>query len=119
MGAAPAAAAERADVRVLTASVCRSLSTGDGAWRCDAVDDSAAPGQLSYFTRIASPRALRVRHRWYQGDRLRQDVGLNVGASDSAGYRTFSRHTVTPGEWRVELSDARGAVLGSTRFVVR
>jgi len=121
---APAASAARppdttvGDVRVLVSQVCTTLSTG-GAWRCDPAGASPAPARLSYYTRIAAPRALRVQHRWYQGDTLRQNVTLSIAANPSAGYRTFSRQTVTPGPWRVELRTSDGVVLHEASFDVR
>ncbi len=115
---APGAPVTPAGVRVVTAAVCSALTTG-GAWRCTAAGAAPAAGRLSYYTRVASPRGLRVQHRWYQGDRLRQDVTLNISANAVDGYRTFSRQTVGPGEWRVELRAAGGAVLDEARFVVR
>ena len=105
-------------MRVVTATVCASLSTG-AAWRCTPAGETTATGRLSYYTRVASPRGLRVRHRWYQGDRLRQDVALSISANAVDGYRTFSRQTVVPGEWRVELRVDDGALLDEARFVVR
>ena len=123
-GAAAAAATTSAtaaatDVRVLVAEVCQSLTTGAGAWRCDATGPSAAAGRFSFYTRIASPRAITVQHRWYRGESLHQSVGLRISANPSAGYRTFSRQTVSPGAWRVELRSADGAVLQEVRFVVQ
>ena len=106
------------DLRVLSAAVCHTLTT-DGAWRCDAVGAVSAPGRLSYYTRIASSHATRVRHRWYLGNRLRHETTLAVGANPGTGYRTFSRLTVSPGEWRIELLADSGAVLDQTRFEVR
>ncbi len=104
--------------RVLTAAVCRTLTT-DGAWQCDPAGGVSAPGRLSYYTRIASDTGTRVRHRWYLDDRLRHEATLTVSANPNAGYRTFSRLTVSAGSWRVELRDEGGAVLDQTRFEVR
>ncbi len=45
-----------------------------------------------------------------------------VRANPTAGYRTYSRQTVSAsggGEWRVELTTPDGALLGEERFVVR
>ena len=116
--ASPDAPAAPAGVRVVTATVCSTLSTGD-AWRCTAAGPGPGPGRVSYYTRVASPRGLRVQHGWYHDDRLRHDVVLNVGANAAEGYRTFSRQTVAPGAWRVELRVENGAVLDEARFVVR
>ncbi len=98
--------------------MCRTLSTS-GAWRCEPAGATNAGGRLTFYTRIASPRPLQVRHRWYQDDRLRQDVALRLGANAREGFRTFSRHTVGPGQWRVELRADNGALLDEARFVVR
>jgi hypothetical protein len=74
---------------------------------------------MSFYTRIASPRPISVRHRWYLGEALQRDVELRVGASPKEGYRTFSRQTVGVGEWRVELRGADDALLHEARFAVR
>ena len=116
--ASPAAATPPAGVRVVVAELCRSLSTS-GAWRCELLGASAAPGRAAFYTRIASPRPLRLEHRWYQGTALRQRVALSVGASPAEGYRTFSRQTLSAGAWRVELRTADGTVLHEAAVDVR
>lgn len=116
------AAQRAARIRVLEAMVCQSLSTGGTEWKCAAPSSPAAPGRLSFYTRVAASEDVRVRHRWYHGDRLVQDVGLTVRASPGAGFRTFSRQTVSAlggGEWRVEVRTADGALLREERIVVR
>jgi len=72
-----------------------------------------------FYTRLKSPRDTKVQHRWYQGDRLRQNVELTIRANPGSGYRTYSRGTVTTGEWRVELRSQDGALLHEERFTVR
>ena len=116
------AAGNATSARVLEARVCQSLSTEGAEWRCVAPSKPATPGRLSFYTRVAAPADVRVRHRWYHGERLVQDVGLMVRANPSAGYRTYSRQTVNAsggGDWRVELRAPDGALLGEERFVVR
>lgn len=107
-----------AGVRVVVAEVCASLSTS-GAWRCDPLETPAPAGRAVFYTRIASPSGMRVEHRWYQGPTLRQTVPLSIAANPSAGYRTFSRQTLTAGAWRVELRAADGTVLHEAAFEVR
>ncbi len=102
------------------AEVCQAFSTGSSAWRCDPVEKEASPGRLAFYTRVRSSRPTTIVHRWYEGDRLRQTVTLNVAANSGAGYRTYSRQTVDAGgEWRVEARSSDGAVLHEARFVVR
>lgn len=116
----PAAPTSSSTTRLAVAEVCQAFSTGSGAWRCDPVENEASPGRLAFYTRVRSPRATTIVHRWYQGDRLRQTVTLQVGANSGAGYRTYSRQTVDAGsEWRVEARTGDGAVLHEERFVVK
>ena len=81
--------------------------------------DPSAGVSLYFYTRIVSPTNSRVYHRWYQNGILRRDVSLAIQANPSAGYRTYSRHRVDPGEWRVAVVDADDAVLGEERVTVR
>lgn len=117
---AGAAAAPGVDApRVVTADLCASLETGGRVWRCAPVDTPAAPGRLSFVTRIASRRGARLQHRWSREGDVRQSVRLSVAANPTEGYRTFSRQTVTPGAWSVAVLDADGVVLQELRFEVR
>lgn len=121
---APAAPSTRdavgaTDARVMSSELCESLTTGGRAWRCAPIDSPAAPGRVSFVTRIASPRPLRLQHRWSQDGRVRQIVALSVAASPTSGYRTFSRQSVSRGAWTVAVIDADGAVLREVSFEVR
>lgn len=106
-------------VRVMRSELCAPLETRGRTWRCTPIDDPAAPGRVSFVTRVASPRPLRLQHRWSRNGTVRQTVSLSVAASPSEGYRTFSRQSVTPGSWTVALIDASGAVLREVSFDVR
>jgi Protein of unknown function (DUF2914)/Tetratricopeptide repeat len=107
------------DARVIEVSLCESLSTTGGRWECTPASDPEASGLLYFYTRIVSPTSSRIHHRWYQNGVLRQDVSLDLQANPSAGYRTYSRHRVDPGDWRVAVVDADGAVLREERVAVR
>jgi hypothetical protein len=106
-------------VTLVAAVLWRSFSTAGRSWRCEPVSGSVAPGALVLYTRIRSTRADAVVHRWYHGGTLRQSVKLAIGANTSEGYRTYSRQTVTPGDWRVEIRSADGTLLDERRFSVR
>jgi hypothetical protein len=125
--AAPAAVSAPAPERpssaasVVAATVCSEFSTSGADWRCTPVTDAAASGPLVFYTRIKAAEPTTIEHRWFHGERLVQRVDLRVSANTGAGYRTFSRQTVTSdrtGNWRVELRSADGAVLSEQSFVV-
>jgi hypothetical protein len=103
---------------VATAQLCTALS----AWRCEAADSEVPPGPMFFYTQVKSATTTTVEHRWYQGDRVRQVVRLRIEASPGAGYRTYSRNTISSeraGDWRVELRSLDGTVLHEERFRVR
>ena len=106
-------------VTLAAAELCRRFSTTGRNWRCERVDHSVAPGPLVFFTRVRSAHSDTVVHRWYQGDTLRQSVRLSIGANTSEGYRTYSRQTVKPGDWRVEIRSADNNLLAEHHFSVR
>jgi len=103
---------------VVTAQLCTALRV----WRCKAAHSQVPPGPMFFFTQVKSATAITIEHRWYQDDRLRQAVQLRIQANPGAGYRTYSRNTISServGDWRVELRSADGAVLHEERFTVR
>ena len=73
-------------INLLEAKVCQTLSTEGAQWRCVAPSSPARPGRLSFYTRVAASRDVRVRHRWYHGERL-------VQTSASPCARTRARAT--------------------------
>jgi hypothetical protein len=101
---------------VVTAQLCTTLK----AWRCEPADSQVPPGPMFFYTQLKSATATSIEHRWYQGDRLRQAVQLRIQANPGAGYRTYSRTTVSSaGDWRVELRSADGTLLHEERFTVQ
>lgn len=110
---APAAGA------TVDAQVCQNFSARGSRWRCTPIGNPVSPGRLVLYTRVTSPRSTAVIHRWYRGNTLRQSVRLGVRANAVEGYRTYSRQTVTPGEWRVEVGTTDGGVLHEQRFTVK
>jgi hypothetical protein len=103
----------------VAAQLCRNFSTSGGNWRCNAVDTAVAPGALVLYTRVKSPRNAAIVHRWYRGNSLRQSVTLSIRANATEGYRTYSRQTVSPGEWRVEVRSTDGHLLHEQQFAVK
>lgn len=107
---------------VATAQLCKDFSTGGSDWHCVVPTSPVGQGRLVFYTRLTSPTATTIQHRWYRDDRLRQSVELPIRANTTDGYRTYSRQTVDnrgAGNWRVELRTKDGVVLHEEHFVVR
>jgi hypothetical protein len=104
---------------VAAADLCAAFSVSN--WRCAPAGPSVEAGTLFFYTRVQSEVDTTIVHRWYQGDRLVQQVELDIRANRGAGYRTFSRNTVGTGGdgWRVELRTDDGTLLHEERFAVR
>lgn len=106
-------------IAVATAQLCRTFSTSGSNWRCDPVGDTVAPGPMVFYTRVRSPRDTAVVHRWYRGNILRQSVTLKIRANATQGYRTYTRLTVSEGDWRLEVRSADGNLLYEQRLTVK
>ena len=106
-------------VTIISAELCRTFSASGANWQCKPAGDVVAPGRIVLFTKIKSQRDVTVTHRWYRGNSLRQSVRLRISPNGTAGYRTYSRQTAGPGEWRVEVRSAAGDLLNEKRFIVR
>jgi len=119
IGARPSTPARPAVMpTVATAQLCTALR----AWLCEAADSQVPPGPMFFYTQLKSATATTIEHRWYQGDRMRRAVQLRIEANPGAGYRTYSRNTISSeraGDWRVELRSVDGTVLHEERFTVR
>jgi hypothetical protein len=112
---------------VANAQLCKgpsfsAVSGAAGDWRCDPAGESVSAGPLVFYTRLKSSNDTTIQHRWYHGDRLQQQVELQIRANPVMGYRTYSRHSIkdrSPGDWKVELRAKDGTLLHEERFVVQ
>jgi hypothetical protein len=107
---------------VAEAGLCAGLTTGDGPWRCEPSRDTVSGQSMFYYTRVAAPRDVLVRHRWTRDGHLVQMVVLRVLSNTTSGYRTYSKQSgplLVPGTWQVALLDPEGQVLDETEFTVR
>jgi hypothetical protein len=103
---------------VVRASLCAEIED----WHCDPADRPVPQGPLFFYTQVTSARATTIEHRWYRDNHLSQSVELRVSPSIEAGYRTYSRYTMSGesgGHWRVELRSEDGALLHEERFTVQ
>jgi len=69
------------------------------------------------FARIANDGSpTQVSFVWYYGEEMHASIDMNVGTS--GGWRTWSSINLRPGNWRVKLQDASGAVIAERSFMV-
>jgi len=80
---------------------------------------TATVGKLYCFTRVTGAAGdTAVVHVWSQGGAEEGRVELPVRSGD---WRTWSAKTIPPGaagDWRVDVLDAEGNVLKTTRFTL-
>lgn len=76
-------------------------------------------GKVYAFTRIVGAASdTFVTHKWYYGDRSMAEVRLPVR---STSWRTFSSKNILAGwtgQWRVDIVDEQGTVIGSIPFSI-
>ena len=75
---------------------------------------------LYCYTKISnSGKKQELQHIWYHNDREITRVRYNI--KPSFNYRSWSKKTIYPeniGDWRVDVVDEDGDVLGSTSFII-
>ncbi len=76
---------------------------------------------LYCYTRIQNPGPKReVKHIWYYDDQMMTQVIYNVKKSNI--YRSWTKKTILPsqiGNWRVDIQDNNGTVIGSKKFEIK
>lgn len=72
--------------------------------------------QVYTWTKIASEQVpVTIKHVYYLNGKLAREISLPVNASP---YRVWSVKNVTPGNWKVEVTDEAGSVLAASVFTV-
>jgi hypothetical protein len=77
----------------------------------------ASVGTVYCWTKImASTTPATIKHVWYLGEEKVFEIPLEIKYPST---RTWSSKTVSPGDWKVEVTDDAGAVLSSISFTVK
>jgi hypothetical protein len=93
--------------------VGKSIASGVAADTASSFDGTV--GQVAGWTRVTGLAAgSKITHLWIHGGDSTK-VELNVGGSP---WRTYSRKSVTSGNWTLEVWSADGTKLGSRTFKV-
>ena len=76
---------------------------------------------LYCFTKIENlGKKMEVRHVWYYENQIMTQVRYNVKKSNV--YRSWTKKNISSfqiGNWRVEVQDRNGTIIGSKRFKIR
>ena len=76
---------------------------------------------LYCFTKIENlGKKMEVRHIWYYENQIMTQVRYNVKKSNI--YRSWTKKTISSyqiGNWRVEVQDRNGTIIGSKRFTIK
>lgn len=110
---APEAVAAPAAVLELVSAV-----VGTGVENREIVGEGTAfsEGQVACLTKVQTTAAPTTIHHVYSVDGKEiNDIALNINGSP---WRTWSRKTVWPGAWKVEIKDDAGTVLKAIDFEV-
>ncbi len=84
----------------------------------EATEFAADVGRVFLWTRVTGGTGTSIQHVWIPPDGNEFPVSLQVGGSP---WRTWSSKEIPPewaGEWRVEIRDSAGNVLGTESFTV-
>jgi len=63
----------------------------------------------------ASATPAKIKHVYYLNDKMVNTIELEIKGSP---YRTWTKKTVLPGKWKVELTDEAGTVISTVEFTV-
>ena len=61
-----------------------------------------------------------IRHVWYFRNEIKTQIKYNIRRSNV--YRSWTLKKINPndiGEWKVEIQDSNGKILGSTKFYIQ
>ncbi len=76
---------------------------------------------LYCFTKIQNlGKKIEVRHIWYYENQIMTQVRYNVKKSNI--YRSWTKKTISSyqiGNWRVEVQDRNGTIIGSKQFTIK
>lgn len=113
---APAATPEA--VKAAPAIKVEKIVVAAGVENREPVGEAAtfAAGKVYTWTKIsAETTPAAIKHVYYLDGKLVREIELKVNSSP---YRVWSWKNVTPGSWKVEVTDEAGAVLATAEFTV-
>jgi len=109
--------ADASGMRIAVMAVCEAVEEREPIGESEVF--SSDVGHLYCFTAVqgATPPT-QVYHRWYVGDRLINEIPIDV---DGTRWRCWSRKTILPrwkGSCRVEVVNEEGDILGMREFTL-
>mgnify|MGYP001159830889 FL=1 len=99
--------------------ICRSIKDRNPIQVAKSFDSSV--DSLFCYTKIQNKGEKReIRHVWYFRNEIKTQIKYNIRRSNV--YRSWTLKKINPneiGEWKVEIQDSNGKILGSTKFYIQ
>jgi len=112
--AAPEAAKAAPTVKVEKLVIAASVENREPVGEAASFDKSA--GKVFVWTKISAENTpVTIKHVYYHEGKMVREIELKVSSSP---YRVWSWKNVTPGKWKVDVTDEAGTVLSSAEFTV-
>ena len=111
---------EELDILILKEiKICRSIKERNPIQVAKSFNSSV--DSLFCYTKIQNKGEKReIRHVWYFKNEIKTQIKYNIRRSNV--YRSWTLKKISPneiGEWKVEIQDSNGKVLGSTKFYIK
>jgi hypothetical protein len=109
--------AHPADLGITIEKIVVATAVADHEPSGEAKEFPASAGTLYCWTKVnAKTIPATIKHKWYRDDKQVFEYSLDLKFNST---RTWSSKSVTPGKWRVDVTDEGGTVLSSVDFVVK
>lgn len=111
---------EEVDILILKEiKICRSIEDRNPVQISKYFNSSV--DSLFCFTKIQNKGEKKeIRHVWYFKNEIKTQIKYNIRRSNV--YRSWTLKNINPneiGEWKVEIQDSNGKILGSTKFYIQ
>ena len=111
---------EEVDILILKEiKICRSIKDRNPVQIAKTFNSNV--DSLFCYTKIQNKGEKReIRHVWYFRNEIKTQIKYNIRRSNV--YRSWTLKNINPneiGEWKVEIQDSNGKILGSTKFHIK
>lgn len=110
----PAEAKPAPAIKVEKIAIAASVEKREPVGETSSFDSTVT--QVYTWTKITAEQVpTTIKHVYYLNDEMVREITLTINSSP---YRVWSVKNVTPGNWKVDVTDEAGTVLSSAVFTV-